>query len=276
MVARWRYILPSIVTCVSITTALLAITEAVAGRFDSSAWFILLSVLLDKADGTLARLLQASSRFGVEMDSLSDLIAFGVAPAVLILAALTGHAPITSLAPVPAYRAIVYVGAFLYVIGNALRLAKFNVLTDFYGKEFFFGVPTTVCGGFIAAYFLTVRVYGLPLRFLEVLPGLLIVLSLLMVSRIPLPKVNKRKTMAMNVLQLANVGCIYVCVLLRIVPGYLLAACLAYVVGGAAWALAKGIKPPRPVSTAASPAPDVAPEVEVDSDSERGKDVITP
>jgi len=255
MVARWRYVLPSVVTCVSITMALLAITEAVVGRFESSAWFILLSVCLDKADGTVARLLRASSRFGVQMDSLSDLIAFGVAPAVLVLAALTGHASLTPLAPVPAYRALVYVGTFLYVIATALRLAKFNVLTDVYGKEFFFGIPTTLCGGFTAAYLLTVRTYGLPLRFIEVVPGLLVVLALLMVSRIPLPKVNKRKTRAMNVFQIVNVAFAYVCILLRILPGYLLAACLLYLVGGTAWALAKGIKPPRPERATAGPAP---------------------
>jgi len=245
MVPRWRYVLPSIVTCVSITMALLAITEAVAGRFESSAWFILLSVCLDKADGTLARLLRASSRFGVQMDSLSDLIAFGVAPAVLVLAMLTGHASLTSLAQVSAYRALVYVGAFLYVIATTLRLAKFNVLTDVYGKEFFFGIPSTLAGGLTAAYLLTVRTYGLPLRCLEVVPGLLVALALLMVSRVPLPKVNKRKTMVVNVFQIANVAFAYVCILLRILPGYLVVVCVAYLVGGTAWALAKGIKPPR-------------------------------
>jgi CDP-diacylglycerol--serine O-phosphatidyltransferase len=241
---RIRYALPNAVTCLSIVAALLSIAESVAGRFDSAAWFVLLCVLLDKADGTVARLLKASSRFGIEMDSLSDLCAFGVAPAVLTIAYLVGPSSTSLYAGELWFRIAVYSGCALFVIASALRLAKFNVLTDVYGKEFFFGIPTTFCGGFSCAYFLTARKYVLPPIAIEILPALFVLLAFLMVSRVPLPKINKRKTLAMNVFQMANLVLIYVCGLLRVFPEYLLAISLVYLVPGTVWASAKGIKPP--------------------------------
>jgi CDP-diacylglycerol--serine O-phosphatidyltransferase len=241
---RWRYALPNVVTCISLTAALLAINEAIAARFDSAAWFILLCVLLDKLDGTVARALGASSRFGIELDSLSDLCGFGVAPAVLMLAYLVGRNAATPLAPELWYRIAAYAGCLLYVIGAALRLAKFNVLTDIYGKEFFFGIPTTLCGALTATWFLTARKHGLPAIALEIIPAVMLVLALAMVSRIPLPKVRKRKTLTMNVVQITNVVLVYTFAPLRLFPAYLFAVSVLYVSAGTAWALAKGIKPP--------------------------------
>lgn len=241
---RIRYALPNAVTCISIVAALLSIAESVAGRFDSAAWFVLLCVLLDKADGTVARLLKASSRFGIEMDSLSDLCSFGVAPAVLSIAYLVGPNAQTPLATELWYRIAVYSGSALFVIAAALRLAKFNVLTDVYGKEFFFGIPTTFCGGAAGAYFLTAQKYFLPPIALEVFPAILTVLAVAMVSRIPLPKIHKRKTLAMNVVQVTNLICVYICGILRIFPEYLLVIALVYLITGTVWAAAKGIRPP--------------------------------
>jgi len=243
MRVRWRYVPPSLVTCVNITAGLLSISEAVAGRFEASAWFIMLCVLLDKADGTLARLLRATSRFGLEKDSLCDLLTFGVAPAVLLLSSLAGQAAVTPLATSPAYRTLVYVGSFFYVIAAALRLAKFNVMSDACGSKFFFGIPTTVCGGFVASYFLTVRKHALSLRTLEVLPALTAVLALLMVSRLPLPKIGRRKTRAMTIFTLLNVVLFYAFTLLRVYPEYLLGAGITYVFIGVPWALRQRVKP---------------------------------
>jgi len=244
MRGRWRFALPNLITCLSMTAGLLGVSEAIAARFESSAWFILLCVLLDKADGTVARWLRATSRFGIEMDSLSDLISFGVAPAVLALAFLSGKAAATPLAALAQYRALVYAGSFLYVIAAALRLAKFNVVTETYGSKFFFGIPTTVCGALVASYFLTARKYALPIRTLEALPVVMIVLALLMVSRIPFPKVGRRETLVMNAFTLVNVFFVYLCGLLRIFPEFLLGCAVIYPVVGAIWALGRGIKPP--------------------------------
>ena len=264
MVRRWRYVVPNLVTCASIGAAMLSIAEAMNAHFESSAWFALLCVLMDKLDGTVARLLGASSRFGIEMDSLSDLIGFGVAPAVLILAFLSGQSAATPLAVLPLYRAGVYIACILYVVAAALRLAKFNILTDAYGPHFFFGIPTTVCGGLLMSYFLTARKYGAPLWAFEILPGAMVACALAMVSRIPLPKMGKRKTLFVNVFTMANVCLVYIFGLLRLFPEYLLWAAVTYLVVGISWAMMKRVRPPRPVPAAppGPAAPPVSPQAE--------------
>jgi CDP-diacylglycerol---serine O-phosphatidyltransferase len=248
MVARWRYALPSIITCASICSALLSMSEAIAGRFESCAWLIVLCTLLDKADGTLARILRASSRFGVQLDSLSDLVAFGVAPAVLILAALVGHDSGAPLASDFTYRVLVYFACIFFVVAAAVRLARFNILTESYRSEFFFGIPTTVCGAFVASYFLTAKKFGLSIFYFEVIPPILILLSLLMVSRVPLPKMGRRKTRLWNTITLINVFFVFLFGILRLFPEYLFAVCVTYGVGGSIWALSQGVKAPNLVS----------------------------
>jgi len=203
-------------------------------------------MLLDKADGTVARLLKASSRFGMELDSLADLICFCVAPAVLVLCVLAGPGRNPGLEQTALYRTGVYAGCFLFVIMGALRLAKFNVVSESYGRRFFFGIPTTSTGSIIAAYYLTVIKYQLPQEFVLVIPAIMVVLALLMVSRVPLPKLGIRKINLVNILVLVNIPCFYIFGLLRIFPEWLLVNGLLYLVGGSLWAMAKGIRPPGP------------------------------
>jgi CDP-diacylglycerol--serine O-phosphatidyltransferase len=246
MARQWRYVLPNLVTCISIGVGLLAISRATAGDYDDACWWCLLCVLLDKADGTVARLLKASSDFGVQLDSLSDLITFGVAPSAIVLAAFVGKHPVVDLSVIPSYRALVYVGAFLFAICSALRLAKFNVLTDRYGKAYFFGLPTTLTGALVCAYYLTARKYGLPWQVLAALPSLMIILALLMVSRVPLPKLVVRSRLSLNLFQFANVFFVYFFGLLRMFPEYLLAVGFCYATIGMLVGVLQGAKPPAP------------------------------
>ena len=242
MSARWRYVVPSLFTCISITAGLLSIAEAMAGRFESSAWFVLLCVLLDKADGTAARLLKASSRFGMELDSLADFLAFGVAPPVMVAAVLTrGGAPTPTWLP-HHYHYLVYIGSGLWTICAALRLAKFNVKTET-GDTHFFGAPTTISGAFIAAYYLTACKYELPAGFLHAMPAIMVLFALLMVSNIPLRKVAKHTSRLYNVTLLVNVVGVYTCGLLRIFPEYLFLIGNLYLWIGMIWATAAGVKP---------------------------------
>jgi CDP-diacylglycerol--serine O-phosphatidyltransferase len=78
------YILPNLFTAASIFTAVLAIVSAIQEDYEKSAWLIFLSLLFDGLDGRIARLTHTTSRFGVEFDSLADIVAFGVAPAILV------------------------------------------------------------------------------------------------------------------------------------------------------------------------------------------------
>lgn len=247
----WRYFIPNLVTCISLVAGLFSITLAIRGDLESAAWFIVLSVLLDKLDGTVARLVQGTSRFGLQMDSLTDLITFGVAPAVLLLVALFGHSPIARFDLWPPLREVAYISLFFFVIAATLRLAKFNILSEACGGEHFFGIPTTLCGGLVAAAFLVALKYPPLTRYVQLLPALMLVLALLMVSRVPLPKVRKGKSLLGNIWVFGNVIAVYSCGLARMFPEYLLAAAAGYLVVGSAVAMAYGIKAPpvqRPIA----------------------------
>lgn len=252
MTATWRYVVPNLLTCVSISLGLLAISQSMTGDFDAACWSVLWCVLLDKADGTAARLLKATSEFGVQMDSLSDLITFGIAPAAIVLAALVGAKPIIAAEPFAGYRYAVYVGAFGFAICAALRLAKFNVMTSALGKEYFFGIPTTLSGALVCTYYLTARKYGWPAVCFAALPGVTFALALLMVSRVPLPKLNLRKSLAVNIFQFANVLCVYLFGILRVLPEYLFAVASLYIVLGTAIALGRGVRQPPAAPTDAA------------------------
>lgn len=127
-------LLPNAVTVVALCSGLSAVYFALSGRFDLCIAAVGVAALCDALDGRLARLLDASTRIGAELDSLSDLVSFGVAPAlVLFIWALEG----TRLG---------WVVALVFAVCMALRLARFNTLLDVedevpYAKEFFVGVP---------------------------------------------------------------------------------------------------------------------------------------
>ena len=82
---RAWFLVPNAVTTLAIVTAVFSILRSVGGEREAAAWLIVWCTLLDKADGFLARLLDAQSEFGFQLDSLADLLSFGVAPAVLVV-----------------------------------------------------------------------------------------------------------------------------------------------------------------------------------------------
>ncbi len=243
----WRYAIPNIVTSASLVAGLLAISAAITGDYQGGAWFILLSVALDKLDGTVARLLHSSSTFGLQMDSLADLVAFGVAPAVLVLSALMGDKPIVHFEWWRGLRYLSYVGIFWFVIASALRLAKFNVLSENYGKDYFFGIPTTVCGAFVAILFLVATRYPILTPSLQLLPATMLLLGFLMVSRVPRPKIKRSGSIAHKIWVFGHLAATYTCVFARTGSEYLLFVAVEYVSVGTVVAMIRGIKaPPLP------------------------------
>jgi CDP-diacylglycerol--serine O-phosphatidyltransferase len=277
MAGRWRYVPPNLVTCVNLLGALISISESIAGNHISAAWFLVLCALLDKADGFLARLFNASSRFGVELDSLADLIAFGVAPAVLCLSYLVGRGSGANLPASAAFRYFVYIGSFLYVVAAALRLAKFNVRTEEFGTRHFFGIPTTLCGGLVGTYFLTVQKHSLSEEFIIALPGLLLVLGVLMVSRIPLPKVGLGRSLPFKVFALVNSIGVYICGISRQLPEYLFVAALGYLLIGSSASMIRGVKQPRSSPPSGNDGDDDGDEAEEDEEgADRSSSAVTP
>ncbi|MBR3881517.1 MAG: CDP-diacylglycerol--serine O-phosphatidyltransferase [Mailhella sp.] len=174
-VARGFYILPNLFTTGSLFCAFFSIILSFQGQFDLAAWAILTSALLDGCDGKVARLTGTASQFGMELDSLADCVAFGVAPGMLAYAWQLHDFGRLGLAI-----------AFLYCACAALRLARFNVGVATTSKRFFVGLPSPASGCVMACFVLFMPYYP---SFLEaILPGLTLVIAtiapLLMVSRV--------------------------------------------------------------------------------------------
>src|SRR5262249_47267960 len=129
------------VTLANISFGFLGIVAAAEGRFERAVLFLFLAALCDLFDGKLARLLDASSKFGMELDSLSDAISFGIAPAVMIY--------LCALKTLGAAGAAIAVG---YALCGVLRLARYNIDTNEIGKYTFQGVPIPIAAGYIMSF----------------------------------------------------------------------------------------------------------------------------
>ena len=137
---RGVYILPNLVTSGSLFAGFYGIVATMNGDYNIAAWFILISAVLDALDGKVARLTGTTSRFGVEYDSLADVVAFGVAPGLLMYSwALQSFGKYGWLA------------AFLYVVCGALRLARFNVQVNTVESKRFVGLPIPAAAWMVAS-----------------------------------------------------------------------------------------------------------------------------
>jgi CDP-diacylglycerol--serine O-phosphatidyltransferase len=169
------YILPNLFTAASLFCGFYAIISAMGERYEAAAVAIFLSGVLDGLDGRIARLTRSTSQFGVEFDSLSDLVAFGVAPALLAFQ--------WALAP---FGRLGWLAAFMFVVCGALRLARFNVQKSVEDVSYFKGLPIPAAACFIASLVLFVSFWEgeLETRSHPILV-MIYVLSFFMVSTIP-------------------------------------------------------------------------------------------
>ena len=176
-----RFLLPNMITLVALCSGVTAIRLAFEGRFEIAVAAVILAVFLDAIDGRLARMLQGTSRFGAELDSLADFVNFGVAPAlILYFWALNTTRPIG------------WVICLMFAVACALRLARFNVALDDPNKppfapNFFSGIPAPA-GAALAMVplyigFLVGDTQGH--RYVVIVAPLIVALAILMVSRVP-------------------------------------------------------------------------------------------
>lgn len=170
---RGVYLLPSLFTLANMFCGYACIVFAMRGEFATAAPFIGAAIVLDMLDGRIARLSGATSDFGVEFDSLADVISFGVAPSILAFA--WGLHPLGRLG---------WAAAFIFAAAAAVRLARFNIQTGAHDKRYFVGMPSPAAAGVPAA-----TVFAYPAGFhtsAEALPvlAMVIVPALLMVSTI--------------------------------------------------------------------------------------------
>ena len=169
------YILPNLLTTASLFTAFLGIMWAVDGRFEACALAILVSALFDGLDGKVARLTNSASDFGVQYDSLADLVAFGVTPGVMVY-----------LWKLNEFGRLGLMASFLIVVCGALRLARFNLNAATTSKKFFVGLPIPAQACIMATLVLFVPFLPKALVAYEpaFLLGLAYLCSFLMVSRV--------------------------------------------------------------------------------------------
>ena len=227
-----KYSVPNGFTALSMLFGAASVVASADGHFNLAAWLILWGVLLDKLDGSAARLLGASSEFGVQYDSFADFIVFGIAPAALTLFRLRN---LDAYAGANQYILITCCGVFVLCASG--RLARFNTTSPPMGDRLFYGIPTTLVGALVAGFYLTWESQQLPQAALVALPFGMLVAGLSMLSSVKLPKLKLRKNKLVNLFQFANVVAAYVLAPLRLFPEYLFGLAVVYVSVGITWCL---------------------------------------
>ena len=144
------YILPNLVTLAALFAGFYSIVMAMNGRFDMAAIGIFCAMVLDSLDGRVARMTNTQSAFGEQMDSLSDMVSFGAAPALIAYEwALRGLGRWG------------WIAAFVYCSCAALRLARFNVNTGVVDKRYFQGLPSPAAAAILAGFILLMTELGI-------------------------------------------------------------------------------------------------------------------
>src|SRR5512135_2769490 len=134
------YILPNSLTLCGMFFGFYSIMSAIKGNYEHAAWSIMIADVFDGLDGWVARLTNSTTRFGIELDSLSDLVAFGVAPSVLVYK--------WAIAP---FGRVGFAAAFLFTACGALRLARYNVQMGSAESKAFTGMPIPGAAGVLGA-----------------------------------------------------------------------------------------------------------------------------
>lgn len=173
------FILPNLFTASSIFVGVISIVEASKGHFILASWLVLLALIFDGLDGRIARMTNTTSQFGVEFDSLADIISFGIAPAMLLYFFI-GH---------EFGRFGILVSA-LYVIFGAIRLARFNISTAKTNSNVFIGLPIPTAAVFVSMWILLFNKYSLQ-DYSILLLFLALAVAILMVSNFRYPSFKK-------------------------------------------------------------------------------------
>jgi CDP-diacylglycerol--serine O-phosphatidyltransferase len=147
---RGIYLLPNLFTTAALFAGFYAIVQAMNGRFDHAAIAIFVAMVLDGLDGRVARLTKTQSAFGAEYDSLSDMVSFGAAPALVVY-----EWALRSMGKLG------WIAAFVYVAGAALRLARFNTMLEVADKRFFQGLPSPSAAALVAGFVWVIEDYAI-------------------------------------------------------------------------------------------------------------------
>ncbi len=175
-----RTVLPNLITVLAVCAGLTGIRLAFEHRFELAVTMVLIAAMLDGVDGRIARMIKGTSKFGEQMDSLADIVNFGVAPALVLYAYLLERAG-----------AFGWIAALLFAIACSLRLARFNVMLEdpdrpAWKADYFVGVPAPI-GGLLVLTPVYLGFLGVPLStaFALIASGFSVFVALLMVSQLP-------------------------------------------------------------------------------------------
>src|SRR5208282_5806254 len=175
---RGVFLAPATITSIGLLSGFYSAIQSIAGHFELAAVMIMVAFICDGLDGRVARLSRTSSQFGVEYDSLTDVVAFGTAPAILVYT--------WALRPIGGLGAAV---SGLFVVCAALRLARFNVQTASVDKRRFVGLPVPGAAALIAGIALAYSYFEFssPRTLCSFMVPITLALGGLMISRVPYP-----------------------------------------------------------------------------------------
>ncbi len=179
-------VIPNLFTAMNMFCGYLSIINTAQGKYNYAAWLIVIAAVFDALDGVMARMTNSSSELGVELDSLSDLVSFGAAPAFLIYQTYLKD-----------FNSLGVIISSLLLIAGGFRLARFNVQLVGYDKAYFKGLPIPSSAITIAAFILTYFSTGTGFEepYASYIIPLVLLVSFLMISTIKydtLPKFNKK------------------------------------------------------------------------------------
>lgn len=231
--SRLRYTIPNSFTALSLLLGVASIVTSQSGNLELAGWMIVWCGLLDVMDGLAARLLNATSGFGAEFDSMADLVSFGVAPGMLVF-----HAgmEVGGVQQDSGAYWVLLVSVGVFILAGAMRLARFNLSTDKPRSGWFAGIPITAAGGGLISSLVILLVRytdvadTLPLH--AYLPVIMFVLALGMMSSIRFPKITRRESNLINGFQIFTVVTTYYCGITRSYPEFLFFMALLLLVGG--------------------------------------------
>lgn len=229
------YIVPNFVTTANMFCGFYSMISAIHGDFVTASWAIMAAAVFDMLDGRVARLAKATSQFGVEYDSLSDLMSFGAAPAILLYQ--------WALQP---FGRLGWLAAFLFLACGALRLARFNVMTSVLPKNYFQGLPIPMAAGMVATFVIFVHEYSF---FNDSQKWIVLLLTFglasLMVSTVRFPSFKELNWRSRGTFGFLMVG-VLAMILVAAKPEIMLFTLLStYVVISLAWNVVIAIKGPQ-------------------------------
>lgn len=170
---KYVIIFPNLFTLGNLFAGFFSIINSLNGEYLFASYMILVATIFDLVDGRIARMIKGVTVFGKELDSLSDLVSFGVAPALLAyLSVLHG------------YGRVGWLVAFLFVATSALRLARFNATSSIQDPSFFMGLPVPIAASWVVSGYLFFREIGLTDMRSHIFIGMMLVVSFLMVSTV--------------------------------------------------------------------------------------------